>query len=100
MTRRSKAQWQELIEEYEASGLSMPAWCEAHGIKRSTFAKYYGLCVESHESMDTQWVAVAEAPPEKAYEPIQIAIETYVISVLEGFNPEHLAKICNVLVAL
>lgn len=100
MIRRNKAEWQELIEEYEASGLSAHAWCEAHGIQRSTFAKHCKLVVESRQSTGLQWMAVEEGPPAKHAEPIQIAIGDCVITVPAGFDGEHLEQICNVLVTL
>lgn len=35
--RRSPAEWQQLIEAWQASGLSQPAFCRTHAIALSTF---------------------------------------------------------------
>ena len=35
--RRSRADWEQLMEQYEAGGLKQRAFCEQHGLAYSTF---------------------------------------------------------------
>lgn len=38
--RRSRAQWQRLMLDYEASGQSQQVFCREHGLALSTFARW------------------------------------------------------------
>lgn len=38
--RHSKAQWQAIVEQYQASGLSGTQFCKAHGIAYASFCKW------------------------------------------------------------
>tara|TARA_R110002096_G_scaffold428014_1_gene639178 strand:+ start:863 stop:1168 length:306 start_codon:yes stop_codon:yes gene_type:complete len=39
-TRRSPEQWQAFIDQWQQSGLSVPAFCEQHGLGNASFYKW------------------------------------------------------------
>lgn len=52
--RRRRAQWVELMAQYESSGMSHEAFCGCHGLKLSTFKSWrYMLNKESRVQGET-----------------------------------------------
>lgn len=103
MIRRSKAEWQELFADFEASGLAMQNFCDSHEIKLATFQKYFRQWEKSQNTSETKWVAIEQAQehePKMTQQAIEIAIGACIISVPTGFDADSLVRICNVLVAL
>ena len=41
--RRSRAQWQSILDEFDKSGLSMSAFCEQQGLPLSSFFKWRSI---------------------------------------------------------
>ncbi|WP_421023126.1 IS66 family insertion sequence element accessory protein TnpA [Paraburkholderia sp. A1RO-5L] len=50
---RSTRPWQELVDEYRASGLSILAYCKRSGISRSSMSRYLVRAREAERSGDT-----------------------------------------------
>jgi len=57
--RRSRAEVEQLVAEYEASGLSRVEFCRGHGLVLSTLARYRRRRQERGEAAGpSRWVAV------------------------------------------
>lgn len=45
--RRSRTQWQALLERFESAGLSVPAFCARESISEASFYRWRGLLTAS-----------------------------------------------------
>ena len=118
--RRTDQEWLELIQECRASGLSDAAWCEAHGLHRSTLYhhirklrnKACDIPAASHRSktgFKQEVVPVTFVEEEKSFPPeqnqapdsgkIAASIQTGSIRV-EIYNGAYSATIRDILSAL
>ena len=123
MQKRTKAEWQELMEEYEGSGLSQRAWCETKGINIYTFrdrqsrirkaqmggamdreTKATGIkqnkrlepiSSERLRSETVKWMTVANGSEDRKTEIIAVAIGDFKISVMEGYDEELFRRVCK-----
>ena len=55
--RRSAAELQSLVSQFEGSGLSRFAFCREHGLAPQTFDRYHG-------AVACEWAEFVELPPE------------------------------------
>jgi hypothetical protein len=123
--RRQAAEWAKLIDQWRASGLSLPAFCSKHGLKRSTMQNWaYKTSLKQAVEEARHQARSAETPqqgppplpaPSPAFLPICIAevtadppvpVRTGVEVVLAagrrivvgaGFDPETLRRVVAVL---
>ncbi len=56
--RRSRAEAQQLVAEYEASGLSRVEFCRERGLSLATLARYRKRQSPSQAAAGTRWLAV------------------------------------------
>ena len=63
---RSKAQWQALMDEFEQSGLSRKAFCEAQGINPDYFSQRRRQLQQETESTGFARVAAESSPASTA----------------------------------
>jgi hypothetical protein len=76
-------QWASLIEQWRAGGLSLPAFCERHGLRKGTMQNWVykpalKLAVEkarraAQASRETPTEAIELAEPTPAFLPVKIA---------------------------
>jgi transposase-like protein len=65
--RRSQAEVERIVAEYEASGLARRAFCEKHGLSLSTLSRHRKRQSLRSESAETgHWVAVELSAAEKS----------------------------------
>lgn len=68
--RRSRAEVEQLVAEYEASGLSRVEFCRQHGLSLSTLARYHRRGTPKEAVAEGQWLAVelssGRVAPERA----------------------------------
>ncbi len=90
--------WAERIAEFKASGLSVPKWCKANGIKPHQL--HYRLKKEeqSPSGENASWLPfnLSDEPSPS----ITIRIGSIAIEVHPGFDPEHLSAVIRALVRL
>ena len=56
--RRSRAEVEQLVAEYELSGLGRVEFCRRHGLSLSTLARYLKRGAEANAASSGRWVAV------------------------------------------
>jgi hypothetical protein len=56
--RRSRAEAEQVVGEYEASGLSRVEFCRQHGLSLATLARYRKRQVQAPAAPGNRWVAV------------------------------------------
>ena len=59
--RRSSAEVEQLVAEYEGSGLGRVEFCRAHQLSLSTLARYRNRRVQTSTAREGRWVAVEVA---------------------------------------
>ena len=101
MTRREE--WQKRVTEFRASGQSVKAWCEAHGIKRKRM--YHWLrelpASPASEVAPSQWLPVAVSGDQRQVPESDLVIRVgdATVEVRPGFDPALLADVMRVLMA-
>jgi transposase len=122
--RRQAAEWARLIDQWRQSGLSLPAFCRRHGLKRGTMQNWvYKPSLRRAAEEAGRPGRATEAPPpgppsppapSPAFLPIRIAgvvaspmperadVEVVIgpgrrIAVGPGFDPETLRRVVAVL---
>jgi len=60
-TRRDRSAWEQLMSQYEASGLSQRTFCEQHGLAYSTFG-YWRKQLRQSASVEKSSAALVELP--------------------------------------
>jgi hypothetical protein len=63
MTRRSKAQWQALIETYERSGMTGVAFCCEHGLNPKYFSLRRRQFLDAERQTSSRFVGVSILKP-------------------------------------
>ena len=56
--RRSRAEAEQLVADYEASGLSCVEFCRKHGLSLATLARYRKRQAQGSPAPGNRWVAV------------------------------------------
>jgi hypothetical protein len=65
--KRSRAEWAELFERFEASGLSGAAFCQREGISKSSFARWKRLLSAGPATGEfVEWTPAAPTSPSPA----------------------------------
>ena len=93
-----RAHWQRKLDDQQASGLSITAWCLQQDICPQTF--YYWrkrLTRSTPEAVQPQWVALA--PAREADPLLTLRVGQVAIEVTAGFDPRLLADVLTVLEA-
>jgi hypothetical protein len=126
--RRQAAEWARLIDQWRASGLSLPAFCSRHGLKRGTMQNWvYKPSLKRAVEHARRPTRSAETPrqdppplpaPSPAFLPIRITEEAAAAAVPDrtgvevvlgpgrrivvgaGFDPETLRRVVAVLEGL
>jgi len=91
-----RATWQQKVDDQQASGLSITAWCVQQDIRPQTF--YYWrkrLALSTPAAPSSPWVALT---PTRAVAPLLILrVGQVAIEVMDGFAPHLLAEVLTVL---
>jgi hypothetical protein len=61
MTRRTKAQWEALIEAHAQSGLTAASFCREHKINAKYFSLHRRQCADEKEQSSRRFIAVSIA---------------------------------------
>ena len=88
--------WYARVQEFRASGLSGPQWCQPRGLKVKQL-HYWNRKFRTPDATasDTTWVAVnTPAPPESA---LMVSVGPAIIAVRPGFDPTLLQRLVQVL---
>ena len=97
--RRSRAEAEQLLAEYEASGISQEDFCRQHGLALSTLARYRKWGREGREDAGPgRWVAVEVPPPHPAGSGLAVVLAGgRRIEVGRGFDAETLEQLIRLL---
>ena len=98
--RRSRAQAEQLVAEYEASGIGQEEFCRQHGLALSTLARYRKWRQERGEAVGPgRWVAVelAGSPQAGASGLAVVLAGGRRIEVGRGFDARTLEQLLRVL---
>jgi hypothetical protein len=98
-------EWEGRISEFQRSGLTRKAWCEANHISIHKFHYWFGKLsrLESRSSLQPgPWaqVRVGEAitgGPPSAQTSLSVRVGSVVIEVRDGYNPSLLLDVVKVL---
>ena len=64
-TRRSSAQWQQIIEDQAQSGLSAPQYCQTHQVSYASFSKWrqhFSGTKTSSDSPHSDFIDLSQVP--------------------------------------
>ncbi|TCS84486.1 IS66 family insertion sequence element accessory protein TnpA [Tepidibacillus fermentans] len=100
-TKLSFQEWDELIEKYRNSGLSVIKWCEIHGFKPHQLRWQIKKRQKLNKNEQTiQWVPLHSSPIESSSRSISVKIGHAEITVSEGFNKELFAEVVYSLLSI
>ena len=97
--RRSWAEAEQLVAEYEASGLNQRQFCESHSLCLSTLSRYRKRLRESgSEGGRSRWVAVEVSRADISVSGLSVVMgRGRKIEVGRGFDAPTLVELMNVL---
>ena len=93
-----RASWQQKLDNQQASGLSITAWCVQQDIRPQTF--YYWrkrLALSTPAAPMPPWVALT--PTREADSRLIVRVGQVAIEVMGGFAPDLLGEVLTVLEA-
>ncbi len=91
----NRAAWAEKVAEFNRSGLSVPKWCEAHGVKVHQL-RYWLKKLETTAPVQAavQWLPLEYYAPEPQ---LTVRVGPAVIEVPRGFDPQLLIAVVRTL---
>ena len=93
MTRRTKAQWEALIEAHAQSGLTASSFCREHKINPKYFSLRRRQCADEKEQSSGRFIAVSVAEVSQG-ERIQLRDPSGALVELPGsISPQWLAQL-------
>ncbi len=98
--RRSRAEAEQLVAEYEASGISQEEFCQRHGMALSTLARYrkWRRQEQRQGTQPGRWVAVELSPPRSGDSGLVVVLASgRRVEVGRGFDTQTLAQLMRVL---
>lgn len=91
--------WDLLIQDYHASGLSAAKWSQKHGIKVHKLRWQISKRQKTNKEQSVQWVSLQSNPTVPA-KIIIVKIGNAEILVSEGFNKELFSEVASTLITL
>lgn len=88
--------WSARVAEFKASGQSVPAWCEDHGLKPHQLR--YWLRKEKESSKPTEWIPLNPAGSSETA--VTLRVGHIALEVRPGFDPNLLLSVVKTLTAL
>ena len=97
--RRSRAEAEQLVVEYEASGMNRVEFCQRHGLALSTLARYQRRRQERGDATGpSRWLAVELSPPHPAASGLAVVLAGgRRIEVGRGFDAHTLQQLVSLL---
>ena len=101
--RRSRAEAEQLVAEYEASGLSRTEFCRGRGLSLATLGRYRKQQSQGETTPGNRWIAVevsstASAPAAASGSGLVVALPGgRRIEVGRGFDTDTLVRLLSVL---
>ena len=101
--RRSRAEAEQLVAEYEASGLSQVEFCREQGLSLATLARYRKRQTQGSPAAGSRWVEVKESAGRSALggpagSGLAVALPSgRRIEIGRGFDADTLAQLLGVL---
>ncbi|EYE87199.1 hypothetical protein Q428_14640 [Fervidicella metallireducens AeB] len=96
--RQNNLNWDELIQNFQESGLSAPKWCKENGIKLSQL-RWQLKKRKTFNNEEIQWVQLKETPVSISNS-ITVKIGNAEVVVSEGFNVELFSAVAKTLSSL
>lgn len=106
-------QWAEIMRERTASGQSISAWCESHGIRRQQYfywqrklreAACSELAIRTPEDEQGMtpggWARLEPAQPPSTESGVTIEVGGYRVTATTSTDPALLAQVCRMLKSL
>lgn len=98
MTRNEQRQeWERLIADYRASGLSAKKWCAANHVKFHQLKYYLYRGKIGPATQSSKWLPVEMTPMEHIDTGLLIRIGAACIEVKSSFDPNLLSRVVRVL---
>ena len=100
-TRRTAADWREVLSAHEASGLSCVAFCQANGIGQKAFYRARGKHGSPQRSGSSGFIQVTakKAQGEEAWSAIELVLPCGTIRMGSGVSPVWVADLVKSLSA-
>ena len=101
--RRSRAEGEQLLCEYEASGLSREEFCQRKGLSLATLGRYRKRQADGKATPGSRWLAVevsdgGAVPPREANSGLVVAVGSgRRIEVGRGFDTQTLIQLLGAL---
>ena len=99
MTKRTRQEWENIIEEHAKSGMSIGAFCIAKGVALSTFQRHRQKFLKEHASaLPTVHVArISLGLTSRLDSGIYLRLGDVEIGIKEGFSQVSLSRVLEVL---
>ena len=88
--RKERRDWPSIIQEQEASGISVPEYCKAKGIHPNTF-------YVKRKRQNGNGLVEITPEPKGAMTPIFVQTKRYSLAIRNGFEPETLKAVLEVI---
>jgi len=95
-----RALWQQRLDDHEASGLSIVAWCEQQDIREPSFYAWrrrLAARISTPAVATPQWLTLDPAP--ELGSGLTLHVGSVAITVTAGFDPQLLTDVVCVLTA-
>lgn len=73
--RRTRSQWQTIIETFEQSGLSVQAFCQQHDLAYSSFAKWRSLLKQQPAADAVSFIELPDPSIAMSHSPWRIELD-------------------------
>lgn len=97
--RQNNLNWDELIQNFQESGLSAPKWCKENGIKLSKLRWQLKKKNKVNSNEEIQWVQLKEKSISLS-NTITVKIGNAEVLISEGFNAELFSAVAKTLISL
>jgi hypothetical protein len=101
-TASASTYWREddardVLNEWRASGLSMAAFCRAHGLKVKRLERWHRRLRDDQQPDETRFVSFAMEPSVVSPQPICMLLGEVRVEIPPGFHEETLLRLVRVL---
>ncbi len=98
----SLQQWEQMLNDYEKSDLTVRQWCQSQGIAKSAFYYWMKRIKQNNNSIEanTQWATLSMPVHSPDKEPIILKYKDFSIEITDGYDKDLLTDVIAVVMQL
>lgn len=97
--RKSKKEWEKIVEEFKTSGLNLSAWCRKNNVSKSTIYPYVKKFNSSKNPSEQNWVSVP-IPQNTETATFSLKVGAATLDIKKDFDKNALEDILAVVMKL